>query len=393
MYAWQRFDLGEMREDFARIKSLGLDVVRFFLMWEVFSPAVDCIDANALQRFEQMLDAIGDAGLRAMPTLFCGHMSGVNWLPAWSLDPSTPHGRFRTMANGSVSPYGIGDFYADETLLRAQVLLAERVGERAREHPALHTWDIGNEFSNMREPRTPADAAAWSAQLADALQRTSGAPVTAGTHGEDLERDRRLRLSSLDRPFAFATMHGYSVYSAFSRGRLDTDVVPFLAQLAQSCSGKPVLFSEFGNPTCPFGTVSPYDRVRLPGDAANESRRLPANAAAYACLTMDEMAQYAYAVLDRLQQRGALGAFWWCWADYAPALATLPPFDQAPHEMHFGIVREDGTFKPVARTLERFARESRDVTPPPPPIVDEAAFYQSLPAGIATTYQEYCRVS
>lgn len=373
MYMWERFDLGEMREDFARIKSLNLDVVRFFLLWEYFAPTADAVDANAVRRFEQVVSAIGDAGLRAMPTLFCGHMSGVNWLAAWSLDPATPHGRFRTIANGSTSPFGIGDFYADETLLRAQTLLAERVGECVRDHPALYAWDLGNEFSNMREPRTPADAAAWSARLTDTLQRASGAPVTAGTHGEDLERDRHLRLSSLDTPFDFATMHGYSVYSAFARGRLDANVVPFLAQLAQSCSGKSVLFSEFGNPTCPPGTLSPE------------------NALPFACLTEDEMAVYAYGVLDRLQRRGAIGALWWCWADYAPALAELPPFDCAPHEMHFGIVRADGTFKPVAQRLQDFAREARNVTPLPPPIVDEAQFYKSLPAGMANTYQEYCR--
>ena len=34
MYMWQQFDLDEIGEDMARIKALGLDVVRFFLMWD-----------------------------------------------------------------------------------------------------------------------------------------------------------------------------------------------------------------------------------------------------------------------------------------------------------------------------------------------------------------------
>ncbi|HTA39916.1 MAG TPA: hypothetical protein VK760_12610, partial [Candidatus Acidoferrales bacterium] len=89
MYAWERFDLGEICEDMARIKGLGLDVVRFFLSWEHFQPAPDTIDEAALLRFESVMKAIHDAGLQAMPTLFCGHMSGVNWLPAWTLDPAT----------------------------------------------------------------------------------------------------------------------------------------------------------------------------------------------------------------------------------------------------------------------------------------------------------------
>src|SRR6202011_937476 len=193
-----------------------------------------------------------DAGLTTMPTLYCGHMSGVNFVPPWSLDPSTPQGRFRTIAGASESPYGIGDFYTGR-LLEAQVLFARSVGTRLRGHPAVASWDLGNEFSNMREPASEADAAEWSRQLTAALQETSGIPVTAGTHSEDLTRDRKLRLRSLCAPFSFATMHGYSVYSTFARDRLDPEVVPFLAWLAAGFSQKPLLFSEFGNPTCPPG--------------------------------------------------------------------------------------------------------------------------------------------
>ena len=38
MYAWQQFDRGEIREDMARIRDLGLDVVRFFLIGIRFNP-------------------------------------------------------------------------------------------------------------------------------------------------------------------------------------------------------------------------------------------------------------------------------------------------------------------------------------------------------------------
>jgi endo-1,4-beta-mannosidase len=392
MYMWEQFDLGEIREDAARIKDLGLDVVRFFLSWESFQPSAQRMDSSALARFERVMEAFHDCGLRAMPTLFCGHMSGVNWLPAWTLDPRTPHGRFRTISNGNVSQFGIGDFYADPHLLEAQVTFAQVAGACVRDHPALYAWDLGNEFSNLREPKTPNDAAQWSARLTETLREASGGAVTAGMHGEDLERDRHIRPSSIAKPWDFATMHGYSVYSAFSRGRLDTNVVPFLAQLQASCSGKPVLFSEFGNPTCPLGTVSPYDRVPLPGETVNQTSEVRANAAPYACLSEEEMAQYAYGVIDRLHARGALGAFWWCWADYDRALAHLPPFDLAPHELGFGIVRSDGNYKPVAQALARFANEKRKVVEPPPtPIVrNESAYYASLPQGIAELYRAYC---
>ncbi|HTU80864.1 MAG TPA: beta-galactosidase [Candidatus Acidoferrales bacterium] len=391
MYAWERFDLDEIRNDMARIESLGFDLVRFFLSWEAFQPESNRMDHAALTHFVAMMDAIEDAGLLAMPTLFCGHMSGCNWLPRWVLSPDVPHGRFRTMTHGESSPYGAGDLYADQFLLDAQESLARRVGESVADHPALYCWDLGNEFSNVREPRTPDDAAAWSARLTLALAEASGAPSTGGMHGEDLERDRGIRPSSIAHPWEFASMHGYPVYSAFARNRRDPDVVPFLMQLEASCSGKAVLFTELGNPTCPPGTVSPYDRVPLPGEAP-PAGNAPPNAAPYACLTEDEMADYAYAAIDRLHARGALGALWWCWADYAASLAHVPPFDRAPHEMHFGIVRADGTFKPVAHALQRIARQQRSVAAPPSysPIAGEQDYYASLPRGIFTGYERYC---
>ena len=50
MYMWQQFDLDEIGEDMARIKALGLDVVRFFLMWDAFQPEPNAMDAGALRR-------------------------------------------------------------------------------------------------------------------------------------------------------------------------------------------------------------------------------------------------------------------------------------------------------------------------------------------------------
>jgi endo-1,4-beta-mannosidase len=370
MYMWERFDLGEIREDFARIAEWKLRVVRFFLRWDTFQPEPDAMDPQALQRLDAFMQAIADAGLLAMPTLFCGHMSGVNWLPAWTLDAKTPAGRFRTISGGKERSTGIGDFYTDPGLLRAQSFQAQALGARLRDHPALFAWDLGNEFSNLREPATPQAAAAWSERLSTILDETAGVSVTGGIHGEDITRDRHIRPSSIAAPWAFATMHGYSVYSSFAHGRLDANVAPFLCAITQACTAKPVLFSEFGNPTCPPNTTTPIGE--------------------FACLTEAEMASYANGVLLGLLRQGAIGGFWWCYGDYAKALADQPPFDRAPHELTFGLVRADGTPKPVVDALAQFAREGHQTVEPPAPIVDEASYYAALPAGLDAIYERYC---
>lgn len=389
MYMWRRFDIGEIREDAARMKALHMRVVRFFLEWEAFQPEADRIDSNALDHLAQMMDAFGNAGLETMPTLFTGHMSGCNYLPAWSLDRNVPHGRFRTMTHAGESPYGIGDFYADDRLLAAQERFCTEVSRAVGTHPSLYAWDLGNEFSNLAIPKRPQDGATWSARLTQALQGASSAPVTGGNHGEDVEQDRNIRLSSMSQPWGLQTMHGYSVYSTFSRGRLDTDVVPFYLRLAQAFSGKDVLFSEFGNPTCPPGTVSPYDREPLPGEPSVDRAHVPQNSAPYACLTEDEMARYGDDVIHKLHASGAIGALWWCWADYAEALYSEPPFDKAIHERHFGIIRKDGSVKPIAQVLADWGKRGAQTLPAPAAIDDEAAFYAALPKRLHEDYERY----
>jgi endo-1,4-beta-mannosidase len=389
MAMWRNFDPHEIAEDFAHIAALGFDTVRFFLRWFDFQPTPARLEPVMLRRLEQVMELIAQSGLRAMPTLFTGHMSGVNWLPEWTLDHATPSGRFRTITEHGEAPYGIGDFYRGE-LLTAQLYAVREIGNALRGHPAVFAWDLGNEFSNLREPASIADGREWSKRLTHAAEHASGHPVTGGIHGEDLTRDRNIRPSWMSEPWAFATMHGYSVYSDFARSRTDPSVVPFLAQLTAAFTHKPVLFSEFGNPTCPPGKISPFERVPLPDEPA-----LPIIApddpvrATYACLNEAEMATYASAVLERLLADGRLGAYWWCWADYADALRATPPFDRAPHEMSFGIVRSDGSEKPIAAALGAFARALPTVRAARDPEIFEPAYYADLPATTREAYEHY----
>jgi len=368
MAMWSRFDAAEIDEDFARMASLGLEVVRFFLTWETFQPAPLELNARAADDFVTLLDRASAHGLRVMPTLFTGHMSGVNWLPEWTLDRRTgPHPRFRTIAGGRTVPYGIGDFYTGE-LLEAQRFFARAIGERARDHAAILVWDLGNEFSNLRAPQRPADAAHWAAALAHDLADASNLGTTAGTHGEDLSEDRAIRLSSLCEPLVFGTMHGYPAYSTFARGPADPEVVPFLYDFSGAFAAKRIFFTEFGTPVAPEG----MQRIgAMPG------------------LDDEAGGRYARAVLPRLLERGALGGMWWCWTDYAPDLAAEPPFDLAPHEFHFGMVRQDGSERPVAQAFADFARRDRTLCEPSYPHVNEEAYYEALPEATGAAYAEY----
>jgi hypothetical protein len=59
--------------------------------------------------------------------------------------------------------------------------------------------------------------------------------------------------------------------------------------------------------------------------------------------------------------------------------------------LRFGIIRSDGSLKPIAQTLAQFAREARTVVNPlPPPIADEMEHYAGLPQSIEREYRAYC---
>ena len=396
---WRAFDRGEIAEDFRRIAELGLDTVRFFVRWDDFAPRPDELDPVMLERLETLVSLAADARLRIMPVLFCGHQNGVNYLPAWALDRAGPRGRFPTVCGTTESPYASANTYTGP-LLDAQLFFARTVGERLRAHPAIVAWDIGHAFTNVcqpsdakvvsgehsTQPASEYEVADWSRRLSATLREAANAPSTAGTHSDDLLYDRNIRLTSLCAPFGFASMQGSTVDCGFARNRLDPEVVPFLALLTAAFSFKRVLVTGFGNPTCPPAKFSAFERFALPGEPPNMTIAPDDSVfAMYPCLREDENAAYCTGVLERLHADGRLGAYWWCWADYAPA-----PLGAAPHAGSYGIVRQDGSEKPVAAALAAFARQERDVVKAHDmPMIASAYYYRTLPTSTATMYDAF----
>ena len=67
------------------IAASGLDSIRLFLTWADFQPTPDEVDRRMLERLIAVADLAAGAGVALVPTLFTGHMSGVNWIPPWAL--------------------------------------------------------------------------------------------------------------------------------------------------------------------------------------------------------------------------------------------------------------------------------------------------------------------
>ena len=332
MQWWSSFDPAEVATDFARIAAAGLDSVRVFLTWEDFQPTPAHVDAEMLDRLVVVADTAAELGLALVPTLFTGHMSGVNWIPQWALGGSDGDDRFRVISRGAVVKAGLRNWYADPMIEDAQRLLAAEAAATLAGHPALWAWDLGNENSNCVRPPNNGSGRAWLARIRAAIcGADASAVVTAGLHMEDLEEDRRLGPRDAAVSCDVLSMHGYPIYAPWAAGPTDERLLPFLARLTRWLGeGRDVFFTEFGLPTYGCGDRSTQNALLVDEDAA---------------------AAYTVSALEALRAAGCIGAMLWCYSDYDPALWGSPPFDVAQHERTFGLWRADGSPKAAVAAL------------------------------------------
>lgn len=370
MRMWQRFDGAEIEEDFRRCARAGCDTVRIFLLWEDFQPQPSSVAEGALTKLREVADRAARAGVGLIPTLFTGHMSGVNWYPAWALG-GEPARRFRTLTGGSIVDRATRD-WAEQPVLDAQALLAREAGRTLAGHPALRMWDLGNENSNCWVPRTREDGRRWLAAMADAIRAADPTtPITIGLHAEDLEEDRRIGPAEAAEVCDVLCMHGYPMYLRWARSKDDDRVLPFLASVTRWLGGKDVLFEEFGAPT---------NDMRDP-DAARVADML---------LEEADGARYTAQAIDGLAAAGCTGALLWCYADYARSIWREPPLDTAIHERHFGLWRADGAPKPVVAELVRRRQTQRSPVPTVAWIdLPRADFFDRPLANLVQLYEAY----
>ena len=146
MYWWSDFDAGEVREEFAVIRDLGMTVVRIFLLWDDWQPTPDSVSADCLRHLGTVLDIAAENGLGLDVTFFTGHMSGPNWSPKWLLDPNLPPiGKDKLVSGGEIVNIGYRNTYTDPVARAAQRLQVRTVVDAYKDHPGVWMWNLGNE--------------------------------------------------------------------------------------------------------------------------------------------------------------------------------------------------------------------------------------------------------
>jgi len=335
MYMWRELDLGQVREEMAHIASMGFEVVRIFALTQDFLPRSLTVDEKMVARLVDVVQAAKDAGLKVVPTLIVINMSGRMWWPEWMLDKA---GR-------------PGDLFSDPVILKSQTLLVESCVRALSGDDAIRAFDLANEIDDAQRPRSRDAGREWASVLADTIRRV--APRTSiqiGAHLPSLTTTNNMRVDDLAAVVDEDVMHVYPLYSDMARSFLDPELVPFSCALTSALSGKgrPTLMQEFGLCTAPPG--SPGQTITDDFLGALRSQYLASE---------EEAVKYYDEVLERLAKTGAAGAYAWCYADYDPRLFDRPPFTTAVRERTFGLVRADGSEKPVTDVFRHF-RKRRD---------------------------------
>lgn len=371
MYWWPNFEAAEVREEFSLIRELNLKLVRLFLLWEDWQPQPNMVDPEAMNNLETVCDIAADLDLRLDITFFVGHMSGPSWTPAWMLRPAEPMppGVRQVVSGQRVVNCGYSNPYTDPVALQAEELLLRTVVSRLKDHPAVGLWNLGNEPDLFARPPDAPTGRQWARRLSSLIRRIDPHhPITCGLHVPNLVEDTGLRANDILAEVDLAVIHGYPMYADWAAGPLDPEFVPFLCALTSALCGKPTLMEEFGGCTAPPGQPSTVWQWTAYGQPRQQFMA-----------SEEELAAYLEQTLPRLVEVGALGAVLWCYADYIPELYHRPPCDEAHHERFFGLVRPDGSLKPHAEVIRRFAANSPTVQPARRSVtldISPAAYYE-----------------
>jgi endo-1,4-beta-mannosidase len=385
MYWWSNFDAGEVREEFALIREIGMDVVRIFLLWDAFQPTPDTVDRTCLENLVKVCDIAAESKLGLDITFFTGHMSGPNWSPRWLLDSSLPipsNGGKQVISGGKITPGGYRNMYTDPTAIPAARLMLDTVVKTLKDHPGVWMWNLGNEPDLFAVPPDANTGRLWTREMVSRIRRIdSKRPITYGLHVPSLQQDNGFRVDQIYDETDVAVMHAYPMYCPWAREPLDPDFVPFTCALVTALCGKPALMEEFGGCTAAPGEASYIWEWTAYGEPRKQFMA-----------SEDDLAAYLAAVLPKLVEVGATGALMWCFADYIAELWDKPPCDEARHERFFGVVRPDGTLKPHAQVIKDFANTAPMVQPASRTVsldISPDEFYQNPTEHAIRFYQKY----
>ena len=347
---WKHFDIDEVHGDMNTIAEMGLDLVRVYLTWEDFQPDPDGVNCCALARLTGLCDAVAAEGLKAIITLNTGHLSGHNWAPPWLLDSGlAPFADQPVISKGQRVSGGYRDPYTDPVARKAALRLVRAVARTLADHQAVWAYDLGNEPDRFARHADSASQREWYAELVGALRNLDDHhAITCGLCANSLVSSNASRVDDAFVSSTFASIQVNLGALALARNTLDADMAPFSCALTTALSSKPCFASDWGLSLQPLCCTD----ITSVGKSSAQTVELAA-------------AHFAERALHGLLRVGALGALLGNYSDIDASLFESPPYDTCVRERNRGLLRADGTLKPHAQIIRRFAESNPLVQNPP----------------------------
>ncbi len=300
----------EIEADFAKMRELGFNTVRFDLFWAWFEPRPGSYNPEAFRQFDHLVTLAHRYQIYLHPSLFIGGEVGeAYWDVPWR------HGR---------NPH------SDPEMLRLQTNHAAELARRYRDESAILAWDLTDEppFWIVANSTTDAMAINWTRLISGAFRRFDGQhPVVVGTSQEDLNRGP-FRPDLIKDEVDFFSVHPYSIYArALFPDPMLSERGTYGSAFQTSLSagaGRPAMIQELGASSAQYDPerIAAFDRVSLFSGLA----------------------------------AGANGFLLWCFTDAAPDTYNRVPYLRAPHETQFGLTTWDRQDRPRGKVFRSFAQ-------------------------------------
>jgi len=346
IYWWREFELPSLRRDFSLAAEYGLDLIRIFLLWEDFQPEINRVSVPALKDLVRVADLAQDRRIRILPTFFCGHVTGINWLPPWMVERGKGEGRYPVFSMGKIRKGRARNLYSDREVWKAQKLLIHETTDALQGHPAVWGWDLGNQSSHLVNPPSRDSARAWFEEMVTELRRwNSSLPITWGMDQSDLEKARVPGPQDLAPYCDFISLQLHPGQAEWADGPTDEKVPLFLSLVTRWLGGKGTLVGDLGVPTEPL----------LPHLTEGERKKLGESG----LIRESEAETFLEKSLGPLKEYGVKGVLARSFADYDSSLWDRPPLDERVAERFCGLFRRDGSAKPAARLIRDFPREGK----------------------------------
>ena len=309
---WSRWDPKEIEQDFQQMAEQGIDLVRFFLFTPDFVND-GTIDSIQIERYQQVLSFLEANHLKALPTLFIGHMSGQNYhVRGWEGEA----------------------FLQDESTLAQEEAYVRTIVEASAEFDVIAAWCLTNEMPNDYPGQNAAQITRWVNRMTACIRTWDPRPIVLGDGVWSPEISGAGVVNVLEPSGHYLLRElaplqdslGVHFYPRANDYWLQAYTAGFRVAMARAWKAH-VFIEEFGHSTAM-------------GSEANQ-------------------ALYYREVLFSGMNAGAAAVMNWCWTDIDRP--DLRPYLHNPFEMRFGLRRSDGSFRPALTEMQAMSHLAKEL--------------------------------